>query len=965
MTTPMVDMLPRLDRFLHAIADAVIVADAAGRAVYLNPAAERLTGWAAREALGQPVAASVALQVGPGDAPWPATLLRVLEGGPPQEHADALLQSRGSGPRQVNLTLYPIATAGAGSGGAAVILRDIGDLYRLREERRIAAMAFEIGAPQIVLDAAGRVIRANAACATLSGYGREELLGMSLDALYAHPSQQVFRPFFADPGPPDTLSARTLRHTRSGRAVQIDEVARKIRDEHGRVTHFAITFHDLTGIIAATTALAESRHTLAQLMDAIHDGLAVLRKGRIIDCNQRFAAMTGRPREAVIGLDPVAICGPWQPGGVTTEAGVAKVMATISGGSGHTLEDWQITRPDGSVGYFEASISRAAVDGQPVLLIAARDVTERRRAEAERQRLLDELAVREKMVRLSNRAYGIASWELDPHTRHMRWSDDAEDILGLEPGTLADGVAALDGVILPEHQAQVAAALEQVFTTGEGFTLEVRIRDRDGNLRWTHTQAEVECDALGRVQMVRGAVADISASKAAQQTIEQLAFFDPLTGLPNRRLLFDRLEHALAVAERGGHCGALLFIDLDHFKRINDSLGHDAGDRVLCEVAARLRAATRAADTVGRLGGDEFVVLIEDLRSIASDNLLAARDIASRILEQLSGDYRIGAHDYRLSASIGVILFPEAGKDGQALLQRADAAMYQAKAEGRGTLSFYQRELQAAADARLALERELHAALAADRFELYYQPQVDGGGIVGAEALLRWHHPDRGLLAPAEFIAVAEQTGLIIDIGAWVIDAACRQLSAWDRALGAGRDGRRLGMSVNLSPVQLRHRELIEVVEQALTTHGIDPGRLTLEITEGVLIDDVEGAARRLQALKHLGVRLSIDDFGVGYASLSHLKRLPIDELKIDRSFVANLVGDRANAAIVESMVGVARAFFLQVVAEGVETQAEADALWELGCRLHQGYLYAPPLPAPEFLALARAAPTAPLRRRG
>lgn len=784
---------------------------------------------------------------------------------------------------------------------------------------------------------------------------------MSLDALYAHPSQQVFRSFFADPGPPDTLAARTLRRTKAGRRIQVNEVARKIRDPHGRITHFAITFHDLTEIVAATTALAESRHTLAQLMDLMHDGLAVLREGRIIDCNQRFATMAGRPREEVIGLDPVTICGPWQPGGVTTEAGVAKVMATIGGG-GHTLEDWQITRPDGSVGYFEASISRAVADGLPVLLIAARDVTERRRAEAERQRLLDELAAREKMVRLSNRAYGIASWELDPHTRHLRWSDDAENVLGLAPGTLTDGVKALEDVILAADQAQVTAALEQVFTSGEGFTLEVRIRDRDGNIRWTHTQAEVECDALGRVQMVRGAVADITERKAAQQTIEHLAFFDPLTGLPNRRLLFDRLEHALAAAERGGHCGALLFIDLDHFKRINDSLGHDAGDRVLCEVAARLRAVTRAEDTVARLGGDEFVVLIDDLRRIAADNLVAARDIATRVLDQLSGDYRIGAHDYRLSASVGVILFPEAGKDSQALLQRADAAMYQAKAEGRGRVSFYQSELQAVADARLVLERELRAALAEDRFELYYQPKVEGENIVGVEVLLRWHHPERGLLAPAEFIAVAEQTGLIVDIGAWVIDTACRQLAAWDRALGGSRDRARLDLSVNLSPIQLRHRELTTVVEHALAAHGIESGRLTLEITEGVLVDDVAEVTRRLQALKTLGVRLSIDDFGIGYASLSYLKRLPIDELKIDRSFVANLVGDRANAAIVESMIGIARAFSLQVVAEGVETRAEADALLRLGCRLHQGYLYSRPLPAGKFAELLLQRPLRRIR---
>jgi EAL domain-containing protein (putative c-di-GMP-specific phosphodiesterase class I) len=328
----------------------------------------------------------------------------------------------------------------------------------------------------------------------------------------------------------------------------------------------------------------------------------------------------------------------------------------------------------------------------------------------------------------------------------------------------------------------------------------------------------------------------------------------------------------------------------------------------------------------------------------------ATRDVrrtAYRVLERLSGNYMIAGHSYHLSASVGVTLFPADGDDTTELLHRADAAMYQAKKEGRSTVSFYQPALQSAADERLAIERGLRAALSEGQLELHYQPKVlDGSRIVGAEALLRWHHPERGLIAPGDFIYVAEETGLIVEIGAWVLDAACRQLAVWNRDRPPEQQ---LVMAVNVSPVQFRNPDFVACVERTINEHRIEPPLLTLEITEGVLIDKVEETVARLAELKALGINLSIDDFGTGYSSLNYLKRLPLDEIKIDRSFVTNLIEDPNNTAIVKSMVAIATTFSLHVVAEGVETTAEAEFLHALGCHCHQGYLYARPLPAEEF----------------
>ena len=942
----MTDTLPRLERFLHGIKDAVVVVDASGRVLHQNAAAEALTGWPSSEAHGLAAEQVVTTVLSAADTPWTQALREVLESGVSREYADALLRARSGRRLRINQTLYPIADDQGEISGAAIISRDISHIYRLREERRIAAMAFATAAPLLVASATDwRVLSANAACLKLSQRSERELVGESLETLYGDPDKGDLLAFFRDPGPPDTLTARTARRNRAGESLQLLETASKVRDEHGEVTHFVVGFHDLTEIVAATEALRETQLNYRHLVESMHEGVAIIRKGRMLECNAQFARMLGRQREDVLGCTVAEVSSDLQPDGIPTDERIAAVTAQTAS-AGHAWVTWRVLQPGGGEVHFEANITASAVAGQRILLVTARDVTERLRADQERQRLVEELAAREKLIRLSNRAYGIASWEYTPATQFMRWSDDAEEILGLAPGALADGIPALGGVIHPDDMALVNDALTQALR-GEGFALDVRIQDQLGNQRWTHTQAECEHDADGNLVVVRGAVADITERKTAQETIEQLAFFDPLTGLPNRRLLFDRVKQAVAAARRQGITGALLFIDLDHFKRINDSLGHGAGDRVLVEVADRLRALTRTEDTISRLGGDEFVVLLGHLGTSADNPGRLAWDIAGRILASVSGDYRIGEHDYHLSASIGITLFPDDGEDTLELLHRADAAMYQAKAEGRATISFYQPELQRAADTRLAIERELRIALAHEQLELFYQPKVlDGELLVGTEALLRWRHPERGLLPPSEFICVAEETGLIVDIGVWVIDAACRQLALWNPRRATDTP---LGLSINVSPIQFRHRDLVATVKRALELHDVEPGQLTLEITESMLIDRVDDVIDKLNQLKELGVQLSIDDFGTGYSSLAYLRRLPLDELKIDRSFVSNLVEDPNNAAIVESMVAISQAFGLRVIAEGVETEAEARFLRRLGCRYHQGYLYARPLPADEF----------------
>ena len=442
---------------------------------------------------------------------------------------------------------------------------------------------------------------------------------------------------------------------------------------------------------------------------------------------------------------------------------------------------------------------------------------------------------------------------------------------------------------------------------------------------------------------------DITDRKAAEDQIQNLAFFDPLTGLPNRRLLMDRLALTMANHARDKRSGALLFVDLDNFKTLNDSYGHHMGDLLLQEVARRLSTCIRKGDTVARLGGDEFVVMLEDLGQQTMEAVTHAEAVGDKILAVLNQNFLLAGAVHHSTPSIGITLFGEVDEGIEEPLKRADMAMYQAKSAGRNTLRFFDPHMQAVVTARAALEMGLREALEGNQLQLYYQPQVVGEcQLTGVEALVRWQHPERGMVPPAEFIPLAEDTGLILPLGLWVLETACTQLALWagQRALA------HLTVAVNVSPRQFQQSDFVDQVLAVLSRTGARPGRLKLELTESMLVANIEGVITKMEALKAVGVGFSLDDFGTGYSSLSYLKLLPLDQLKIDQGFVRDILTDPNDAAIAKMVIALGDSLGLAVMAEGVETEAQRLFLAHQGCHAYQGYLFSRPLPLAEFEAL-------------
>jgi diguanylate cyclase (GGDEF)-like protein/PAS domain S-box-containing protein len=473
--------------------------------------------------------------------------------------------------------------------------------------------------------------------------------------------------------------------------------------------------------------------------------------------------------------------------------------------------------------------------------------------------------------------------------------------------------------------------------------LELQRERPDGSLHWISVSGVPVFDDSGALRGYRGVGRDITERKQVEIQIERLAFYDALTGLPNRRLLVDRLQHATLAVARARNQGALLFIDLDNFKDLNDTLGHDTGDQLLLQVARRLKACVRESDTVARFGGDEFVVLVEGLSADTPQASAEAALVASHIATTLGKPYALGDLSHHSTPSIGIALFGQQACTVDELLKQADLAMYQAKAAGRNTQRFFDPDMQIAASHRAALEADLRRGLHDKELVLFYQPIVDGKGrLQGAEALVRWRHPRRSMVSPAEFIPLAEQTGLILPLGQWVLEAACAQLVAWSRS-ALTRD---FFLSVNVSVRQFRQPDFVACVLGALDATGANPERLKLELTESLLMADVEDIIARMEHLRRYGVGFSLDDFGTGYSSLSYLKRLPLDQLKIDQGFVRDLQTDPNDAAIVRTILALADSLDLDVVAEGVETTGQLDFLQRHGCNAFQGYLFGRPMPA-------------------
>jgi diguanylate cyclase (GGDEF)-like protein len=439
---------------------------------------------------------------------------------------------------------------------------------------------------------------------------------------------------------------------------------------------------------------------------------------------------------------------------------------------------------------------------------------------------------------------------------------------------------------------------------------------------------------------------DITERKAAEAEIEHLAYHDTLTLLPNRRLLLDRLDLALAASARTPRWGALLFIDLDNFKLLNDTRGHIAGDQLLVEVAQRLIHCVRKEDTVARVGGDEFMIMLNDLGRKPREAAKQAKLVGNKVLHELNQPYTIAEYEHHSTPSLGITLFCGSMNTVDELMKQADIAMYQAKTDGRNTLRFFDPEMQAALAERASLEMALRRGIEEQQFFVLYQPQVDSvRGILGAELLLRWNHPERGLVSPAEFIPLAEESGLILPIGQWVLETACRQLKAWANHPRT----RELDLAANVSQYQFRQADFVDQVRQALEKYDTPPLHLKIELTESLLIDEIADSIKKMHALKALGVRFSLDDFGTGYSSLSYLTQLPLAQLKIDISFIRNLPSNHNDAVITQTIITMAQSLELSVIAEGVEAEPQRYFLEQHGCTTYQGNLFSKPISLAEF----------------
>ena len=602
---------------------------------------------------------------------------------------------------------------------------------------------------------------------------------------------------------------------------------------------------------------------------------------------------------------------------------------------------------DGSIIDTEVTARRLTVDGRPVWLTLVNDLSVRKRAEA---------ALRESEEQFRQLAGNIpqAFWITDATLqRTLYMSPAAADMLGRPLEQILQDRRMLVRSVHPEDRVRVRDARKTMASGGYNETY--RIVRPDGTIRWIHDRAFPVHDESGRVHRVAGIAEDITDRKLAEERLMHLAHYDVLTSLPNRVLFYDRLRQALAQAKRNQWVTGVMFMDVDRFKNINDTLGHAVGDRLLQQASERLKAAVRSGDTVGRLGGDEFAIVLSNLGSAHNAQL-----VAQKILAGFNEPFRLGGAEIFVTTSIGITLYPEDSTEQDTLIKNADAAMYRAKEAGRNGYQFYTREMSERSIALLNLEGGLRRALERDEFLLYYQPKagVATGDITGFEALLRWRHPERGLVMPDEFIPVLEETGLIVPVGEWVLDAACRQINAWAGA-GLGK----IPVAINLSARQFLARELGATISRILDAHRVDPALIELEITESSLMVNPDEATRTLEYLKSLGVRISIDDFGTGYSSLGYLKRFPLDALKVDRSFVRDVTTDPDDATITRAVITMAHSLGLKVIAEGVETEAQLAFLVENGCDQVQGYYLARPQPAEhctrELIERGRIAPVA------
>ena len=713
-------------------------------------------------------------------------------------------------------------------------------------------------------------------------------------------------------------------------------------DANGGFKGYCGVGRDITQRKLAEQHLRDSQNQYAELVQWAPLGLCVHHNGRIVYVNPAAMRMWGAA--TVSELYGTRFQSRIHPQFLQSEG--VRIQSIVDRGQHAPVRQAKYLRVDDRSIDVETQGMPIVYGGVPAVLISFQDISARKQTETTLRDSEDRFRI---LTQLSSDWY----WEQDAQHRFVMLSGAVSASTGL---STLDFIGKTHWELPSQNLTQQDwARHRQVLESHQEFRdLEIRWPDAAGRMHWSSVSGAPMFSATGVFRGYRGVGRDVTAQKLAAEQIHRLAFYDALTGLPNRRLLQEQLKKTLQLNSRHRLRGALLFIDLDNFKTLNDTLGHDVGDVLLQQVAGRLGTCVREADTVARLGGDEFVVVLDDLSEDALDAASQAEAIGKKILATLNAPYQLAGRLHRSSPSIGITLMGESDQSVDDLLKQADLAMYQAKAAGRNTLRFFDVAMQSEVDSRVAMESDLRDGLqGGEELELHFQPMVDvQGRIIGAEALVRWQQPERGLVMPADFIPLAETTGLILPLGKWVLNTACNQLALW------AQDPRtaHLTLAVNVSARELREPDFVSQVAKALQRSGASAQRLRLELTETVLVHHVEDIIVKMGELRQLGVGFSLDDFGTGYSSLSYLKQLPLDLLKIDHSFVRDVLNDPNDAAIARTIVGLGKSLGLSVVAEGVETQAQRDFLADIGCFIYQGFLFADPMPIDDFNAfVARA----------
>jgi diguanylate cyclase (GGDEF)-like protein/PAS domain S-box-containing protein len=695
---------------------------------------------------------------------------------------------------------------------------------------------------------------------------------------------------------------------------------------------------DITPRKQAEMALRESEARFRQLFESAPVGISVYSSdGRCIMVNQAQAELAGATREQLLAQNFRALDN-WRQSGLLSIA----LKALDSGRPQHY--ELHMMSSFGRYMELDCEFTLPIVDGIRYLMLLAKDITPYRQAARLMKQAMDaelDKARLDHQYRLVVENMIDGFFAFDQQGRMHEVNAAFTRMSGFERGELLGGqVSAIEA---DGSGHEFMARLRRITQHGSD-RFECRLRRKDGQSWPAEISASYARTEGGKIFAF---VRDISERKQSEDEIRRLAFYDSLTALPNRQLLLDRLQQVLVSCRRNHRHGALLFIDLDNFKLLNDTFGHDMGDRLLVQVANRLRNCVRARDTVARLGGDEFIILLDDLDRNRERAAGQARTVAASAMDALNHPYLLGAHEYHNTPSIGVAMFNDRDRTSvEEQLKHADLAMYQAKAAGRNTMCFFDPVTQAEVETRSSLENELRQALRDDQLILHYQPQVDRDGRrVGAEGLVRWQHPQRGLIAPAQFIGLAEESGLVHGLGLRVLEIACAQLAAWRDAPAT----QSLTLAANVSARQFRHRDFVAQIRALIERSGIDPSRLKLELTESLLVDNIEESTAKMLSLRSLGVRFSLDDFGTGYSSLAYLKSLPLEQVKIDRSFVRDILTDPNDAAIVRAIISMGHSLGLTVVAEGVETAEQWHYLLGEECDIGQGYYFSPPVAIEHF----------------